>query len=103
MHHRCPDGCRDAVTFGSFRTADPGTNHLRRRTTAAAPPNRQPVLASRTASGESAPVGRRRGVMMRRGVLPVLAGSVIAAFASVALVLRTGDRLTSSFGNRFLT
>ncbi|WP_285484294.1 hypothetical protein [Amycolatopsis sp. NBRC 101858] len=41
--------------------------------------------------------------MMRRGVLPVLAGSVIAAFASVALVLRTGDRLTSSFGNRFLT
>lgn len=40
---------------------------------------------------------------MRRGVLPVFAGAVIAVFASVALVLRTGDRLTSSFGDGFLT
>lgn len=40
---------------------------------------------------------------MRRGVLPVLAGMVLAAFASVALVLSTGDRLASSFGTRFLT
>ncbi|MFJ7217899.1 hypothetical protein [Amycolatopsis sp. NPDC098790] len=40
---------------------------------------------------------------MRRVVVPVLAGVVIAACASVALVLSTGDRLTSSFGSRFLT
>ncbi|WP_410590532.1 hypothetical protein [Amycolatopsis sp. lyj-23] len=40
---------------------------------------------------------------MRRGILPVPAGLAIAALASVALVMSTGDRLTSSFGTRWLT
>jgi hypothetical protein len=40
---------------------------------------------------------------MRRPVLPVLSGMVIAVFASVALVLSTGDRLASSFGTQVLT
>ena len=41
--------------------------------------------------------------MRRRGVLPVLTGLLLVVFASVALLMSTGDRLTGSFGRQWLT